>query len=396
MGVYVVPLVNGYSCSKVPSTDWITTQFTQLQSANQSDFEPAYNFYTHLDSGKGAVDLLKIDNANYIRMTPSTTVAKYYDITVVYNGQTISTFSNSAGNKGWSIFLFGLDDDTKLGYMSAAYKADNYYYYNIQMGSGTRIYYNLLKGYLATKQTANGGGATHIAKASGMLENFSNNLSNLLMVSGGGGGGMYMGSHEFKGADAGGIAGNGSFSANQNSGYKFGLGQPGDDIWGDLDGDIMRVGTYRVGSEEHGGDLKTEIPLYTVGGDRTTWHWEISMFTRDGDFDSDWLMIQGFNPNATVSISTDNGINVTYTGFEVVRKFYCYGYDRARITLSYGESPAPSDSYRCTYESGSDESYCPSKNDFTTLIEALNYVYHKFRNVNLILDGKTIVVANYK
>ena len=75
--------------------------------------------------------------------------------------------------------------------------------------------------------TSNGGGATHIAKVTGQLSSLSNNLSDILIVSGGGGGGMLIGNTAYPGADAGGIAGNGTNSADQTSGYAFGQGEDG-------------------------------------------------------------------------------------------------------------------------------------------------------------------------
>lgn len=75
--------------------------------------------------------------------------------------------------------------------------------------------------------TSNGGGATHIAKVTGQLKDLSSNLSDILIVSGGGGGGMLINDTVYEGADAGGIAGSGSNSANQSTGYAFGQGENG-------------------------------------------------------------------------------------------------------------------------------------------------------------------------
>ena len=75
--------------------------------------------------------------------------------------------------------------------------------------------------------TSNGGGATHIAKVTGQLKDLSSNLSDILMVSGGGGGGYIVGENAYNGADAGGISGSGSNSANQSTGYAFGQGESG-------------------------------------------------------------------------------------------------------------------------------------------------------------------------
>ena len=73
--------------------------------------------------------------------------------------------------------------------------------------------------------TSNGGGATHIAKATGQLKDLSSNLSDILIVSGGGGGGLIIGEDTYAGKDAGGISGNGNNSANQTTGYAFGQGE---------------------------------------------------------------------------------------------------------------------------------------------------------------------------
>ena len=75
--------------------------------------------------------------------------------------------------------------------------------------------------------TSNGGGATHISKVTGQLKDLSSNLSDILIVSGGGGGGMLIGNTVYPGADAGGIAGNGTNSADQTTGYAFGQGENG-------------------------------------------------------------------------------------------------------------------------------------------------------------------------
>lgn len=80
--------------------------------------------------------------------------------------------------------------------------------------------------------TSNGGGATHIAKVTGQLSSLSNNLSDILMVSGGGGGGLIIGEDVYVGKDAGGISGNGNNSANQTTGYAFGQGESANGVSG--------------------------------------------------------------------------------------------------------------------------------------------------------------------
>lgn len=80
---------------------------------------------------------------------------------------------------------------------------------------------------LVTNITSNGGGATHIAKVTGQLQDLSSNLSDILIVSGGGGGGLLAGNTAYAGADAGGVSGSGSNSGNQSAGYAFGQGESG-------------------------------------------------------------------------------------------------------------------------------------------------------------------------
>ena len=84
---------------------------------------------------------------------------------------------------------------------------------------------------------AGGGGATHIAKASGLLKDLASNKDSILIVAGGGGGGAYKGI----GGSGGGTAGSpvqsiedcGSKSATPDSGHTvFGVGANGTDCTG--------------------------------------------------------------------------------------------------------------------------------------------------------------------
>lgn len=70
-----------------------------------------------------------------------------------------------------------------------------------------------------------GGGATHIAKVTGLLSTLSSNLSDILAVAGGGGGGLISNETPTTGANGGGISGSGSNSADQSTGYGFGQGE---------------------------------------------------------------------------------------------------------------------------------------------------------------------------
>lgn len=71
-----------------------------------------------------------------------------------------------------------------------------------------------------------GGGATHIATATGDLRTLKT-TSNLIIASGGGGGGYFSNGSAVAGADAGGATGSGSYSGNQSTGYMFGQGEYG-------------------------------------------------------------------------------------------------------------------------------------------------------------------------
>lgn len=74
-------------------------------------------------------------------------------------------------------------------------------------------------------QHGNGGGATHIAKVTGQLNELSGHLSDILIVSGGGGGAICTDSYRRIGNAGGGKAGGGDNSGDQSSGYSFGQGE---------------------------------------------------------------------------------------------------------------------------------------------------------------------------
>ena len=94
--------------------------------------------------------------------------------------------------------------------------------------------------------TASGGGATHIATASGLLSSLNNNQSSIIIVSGGGGGARNQSNHEAAarwgdGGSGGGFNSSGAYSnygtytasqqntciATQSDGYSFGTGETG-------------------------------------------------------------------------------------------------------------------------------------------------------------------------
>lgn len=177
---------------------------------------------------------LVIEHGNYKISCSISNNILYVDFIV--NGTTqvagqISKFS--AGNTRVSI-LCGIDEENQIG--SIRFGNTNYDYANVSI-AGTNVQalfmnefaYNFIKGIMPdTVFLANGGGATHVAKRTGQLKDLSSYLSDILIVSGGGGGGMVIGDNTFSGRDAGGISGSGDNSANQSTGYAFGLGEPSD------------------------------------------------------------------------------------------------------------------------------------------------------------------------
>ena len=76
------------------------------------------------------------------------------------------------------------------------------------------------RGYATYATCGSGGGATHIAKVSGLLSTLSSKTSNILIVAGGGDG--YC--HDTTGGSGGGISGGGSNPGTQTSGNAFGVG----------------------------------------------------------------------------------------------------------------------------------------------------------------------------
>lgn len=143
-------------------------------------------------------------------------------------------------NQGTTYFTIGfaIDDENQIG--TFVLYGTNYNYAARWSGGSntTRLLnsnwiYNWIKQAMPlVSVTATGGGATHIAKVTGHLSALSNNLSDILIVAGGGGGGMIIDSVAYDGADAGGISGSGTNSANQTTGYAFGQGESGSGVSG--------------------------------------------------------------------------------------------------------------------------------------------------------------------
>lgn len=96
----------------------------------------------------------------------------------------------------------------------------------ITSDSAAADFYTYVIGHMPSSDIiGTGGGATHVAKVTGLLSTLSSNLSDILAVAGGGGGGRVSSETAYTGANAGGISGSGSNSADQSTGYGFGQGE---------------------------------------------------------------------------------------------------------------------------------------------------------------------------
>lgn len=155
-----------------------------------------------------------------------------YDASMHLTGETYKNPSS-----GWGIsYICAIDDATQKGFLVFIIGNESTWAYWTNSDpptGGNAIHYELITNNIPILAiTSNGGGATHIAKVTGQLSSLSNNLSDILMVSGGGGGGLIIGEDTYAGKDAGGIAGNGNNSANQTTGYAFGQGESADGVSG--------------------------------------------------------------------------------------------------------------------------------------------------------------------
>ena len=213
------------------------------QASTPQQKEQAYTNYIFptwngADSRSVVSGKLLGDNSNYVSITDSTTD---FQLKSYYNGSSINFSQDGFKTADYTICYVALvDDDTQVSFFSCFIR----YRQNQACGqaggtnpiiSGTmsqQIYTILISNELEVTVTSNGGGATHIAKVTGHLSALSNNLSDILIVAGGGGGGMIIDSVAYDGADAGGISGSGTNSANQTTGYAFGQGESGSGVSG--------------------------------------------------------------------------------------------------------------------------------------------------------------------
>ena len=150
-----------------------------------------------------------------------------------YNNQQITCMHilNAVNNNQDLCYTFGKDEEENYYLVTISISNTSTYasgWYGVQddnLQYSTNLK-TLLSGALPpTDIIGTGGGATHIAKVTGLLSSLSSNLSDVLIVAGGGGGGMIYENTAYRGADAGGITGNSDTSGNQSIGYSFGQGE---------------------------------------------------------------------------------------------------------------------------------------------------------------------------
>lgn len=159
-----------------------------------------------------------------------------YGFKLTIDGTAITTSSGvdtRNGKYGTASYAFVIDEINHYAQFVVAisyHESSTYYTVDTSnmLNKGNALYNYIVSHPTIQPITANGGGATHIAKVTGQLSSLSNNLSDILMVSGGGGGGLIIGEDTYAGKDAGGISGGGNNSGNQSTGYAFGQGESGE------------------------------------------------------------------------------------------------------------------------------------------------------------------------
>lgn len=206
----------------------------------------------------GDIVVNNTDSTKYVTATIDGVTYRFYNSAIYLNTSTNvfypmflttngSTDEHSWATQQWVSSSGGWWSDAS--YTSCVYNEPFYYAYAIRKRNGgivtlDCVYYVLdseiidpavpvftdYNEYLAyitnpVPIVSNGGGATHVAKRTGLLKDLSSYTSDILIVSGGGGGGTLYKRVSYTGKDAGGISGSGYNSADQSTGYAFGLGE---------------------------------------------------------------------------------------------------------------------------------------------------------------------------
>ena len=247
-------------CSVPVSTDYFTQMPSGVSDSRNLFSTLGSNIY-ELSGNDTFVtifenDILKIEGKAYKNDSrPSMDELKFYD-------KRISTLFDTyfVGNLRNCYLAFGYDDSQQLAYFLLAgqyyytgewdYISGSYYGILGATPAERQQFYELISGSQTISHTANGGGATHIAKRTGQLKDLSSYTSDILMVSGGGGGGLLVGETAYSGKEAGGISGSGDNSADQSTGNAFGQGESGTNLSG---GGSGLYGGYKGTSSKSGG-----------------------------------------------------------------------------------------------------------------------------------------------
>ena len=243
--------------------------------------------------------------------------------------------------------------------------------------------YQAIMGAMHSSVTAPGGGATHIAKVTGHLSALSSNLSDILIVAGGGGGGMIVDSVAYDGADAGGISGNGTNSANQTTGYAFGQGESGSGVSGGGGG---LYGGYKGVGGSSPSPVPPEYQSYidALNGEGFFFKdWESGDYT-DQYFQS--ISTTNFSQYSYVCYGTSNNIeegiaNYYNSGYDNYYKKYCSGHictDAKVYIVSSGSVSYPY-SYTATFtiSNTTNTGYWGVQNDDINI-----YIYNNTNYIN--------------
>lgn len=243
---YVSSTNNSYTFAGLTNPSYAFRAYSADASGNTSrTFETStYGYY-------GLVDY-----SNQIQ-TKTITEPGYYKL---------ETWGAQGGNIGTYIGGYG---GYSIGYI---YLSDNQQLYIAVGGAGANTDtggYNG-GGSLVAGQSAygsSGGGATHIAIVSGILSTLSENINDILIVSGGGGGANYRSENygEGNGGSAGGFVGVNGESTNHSNGYGYGYGYGGSQTAGgsrfwesSIETDTTKPGAFGQGSgTELGGEAQS-------------------------------------------------------------------------------------------------------------------------------------------
>ena len=179
------------------------------------------NFYQHYGSNIGAWATACYNCASWEMSIYTSSIS--YSVLFIWDSMP-NTFTQN-GNDARSYIKHDTDTDKYIVYMGGGYgytaSEPVSEFPNWRIAYPDTAVPQAFKDYVNTPIItgiwSNGGGATHIAKVTGQLSSLSNNLSDILMVSGGGGGGLIIGEDTYAGKDAGGISGSGNNSANQTT-----------------------------------------------------------------------------------------------------------------------------------------------------------------------------------